>query len=199
MGFLISEEWLPTFPDNLALSSVILIGCRVARARPVQDARRANTNAQRYGLREYNRPKLANGSIFSRQARLMMTADGSAEKRATRKAEDCDWYLLATVYGEPGQPDYDHAKNRISWNRFVSAHLTDKRRAALREQGFPESELNPFTSQELTDLESAYARRCKPDSKTDLPQPTPPFEDCVYRQLKRGRSGDEVRPGWRVN
>jgi hypothetical protein len=22
---------------------------------------------------------------------------------------------------------------------------------------------------------------------------------CVYRQLKRGRSGDEVRPGWRVN
>jgi hypothetical protein len=23
--------------------------------------------------------------------------------------------------------------------------------------------------------------------------------NCVYRQLKRGRSGDEVRPGWRVN
>jgi hypothetical protein len=22
---------------------------------------------------------------------------------------------------------------------------------------------------------------------------------CVYRQLKRGRSGDEVRPGWRAN
>jgi antirestriction protein ArdC len=22
---------------------------------------------------------------------------------------------------------------------------------------------------------------------------------CVYRQLKRGRNGDEVRPGWRVN
>jgi len=22
---------------------------------------------------------------------------------------------------------------------------------------------------------------------------------CVYRQLKLGRSGDEVRPGWRVN
>ncbi len=22
---------------------------------------------------------------------------------------------------------------------------------------------------------------------------------CVYRHLKRGRSGDEVRPGWRVN
>ena len=22
---------------------------------------------------------------------------------------------------------------------------------------------------------------------------------CVYRQLKRGRSGDEVRPGWHVN
>jgi hypothetical protein len=25
------------------------------------------------------------------------------------------------------------------------------------------------------------------------------FSACVYRQLKRGRSGDEVRPGWRVN
>jgi hypothetical protein len=23
--------------------------------------------------------------------------------------------------------------------------------------------------------------------------------DCVYRKLKHGRSGDEVRPGWRVN
>jgi hypothetical protein len=22
---------------------------------------------------------------------------------------------------------------------------------------------------------------------------------CMYRQLKRGRSGDEVRPGWRAN
>ena len=22
---------------------------------------------------------------------------------------------------------------------------------------------------------------------------------CVYRKLKHGRSGDEVRPGWRVN
>jgi hypothetical protein len=26
-----------------------------------------------------------------------------------------------------------------------------------------------------------------------------PEHRCVYRQLKRGRSGDEVRPGWRVN
>ena len=25
------------------------------------------------------------------------------------------------------------------------------------------------------------------------------FVTCVYRQLKRGRSGDEVRPEWRVN
>jgi hypothetical protein len=25
------------------------------------------------------------------------------------------------------------------------------------------------------------------------------WSTCVYRQLKRGRSGDEVRPGWRVN
>lgn len=109
-----------------------------------------------------------------------MTADGSTEKRATRKAKDCAWYLLATVYGEPGQPDYDHAKNRISWNRFVSAHLTDKRRAALRDQGFPESELTPFNARELADLESAYARRCKPGSKIDLPQPTPPFEGAPH-------------------
>jgi hypothetical protein len=26
-----------------------------------------------------------------------------------------------------------------------------------------------------------------------------PFAVCVYRKLKLGRSGDEVRPGWRVN
>jgi hypothetical protein len=25
------------------------------------------------------------------------------------------------------------------------------------------------------------------------------YASCVYRQLKRGRSGDEVRPRWRVN
>ena len=25
------------------------------------------------------------------------------------------------------------------------------------------------------------------------------FPTCVYRKLKLGRSGDEVRPGWRVN
>jgi hypothetical protein len=35
--------------------------------------------------------------------------------------------------------------------------------------------------------------------------PTPSVGDfasrtsCVYRKLKHGRSGDEVRPGWRVN
>ena len=75
-----------------------------------------------------------------------MTADRSTAKRAKRKAEDCDWYLLASIYGEPEQDDYDHAKNRVSWNRFVSTYLTDERRTALREQGFPESELNPFNA-----------------------------------------------------
>jgi hypothetical protein len=25
------------------------------------------------------------------------------------------------------------------------------------------------------------------------------FTGCVYRKLKLGRSGGEVRPGWRVN
>jgi hypothetical protein len=30
----------------------------------------------------------------------------------------------------------------------------------------------------------------------DLPQPG---ATCVYRKLKRGRSGGEVRQGWRVN
>jgi uncharacterized protein YjbI with pentapeptide repeats len=103
----------------------------------------------------------------------MMTVDGATDKYQ-RQAEDCAWYLLATIYGE------DHPKNRFSWNRYVAAYLDDKRRTALREQGFPESELNPFTSEELVDLKSAYARRCKPGSKIDLPQPTPPFEGAPH-------------------
>jgi len=40
--------------------------------------------------------------------------------------------------------------------------------------------LNPFTSEELVDLENAYARRCKPGSKIDLPQPTLPFEGAPH-------------------
>jgi transposase len=32
----------------------------------------------------------------------------------------------------------------------------------------------------------------------DLPNAFGPYT-CVYRKLKRGRSGGEVRPGWRVN
>jgi len=37
-----------------------------------------------------------------------MTVDGATNKYAKRQAEDCAWYLLATIYGE------DHPKNRIS-------------------------------------------------------------------------------------
>jgi hypothetical protein len=33
----------------------------------------------------------------------------------------------------------------------------------------------------------------------NLPPMPGVFPVCVYRQLNRGRSGDEVRPGWRVN
>jgi hypothetical protein len=39
-----------------------------------------------------------------------------------------------------------------------------------------------------------------PERRPDMPYaPAIRVESGVYRQLKRGRSGDEVRPGWRVN
>src|ERR1700676_3284692 len=59
------------------------------------------------------------------------------------------------------------------------------------------------TTDSRHDLPIAPKRRC---AKPDLARRHHLHRDrsglalsCVYRQLKRGRSGDEVRPGWRVN
>ncbi len=76
------------------------------------------------------------------------------------KAEDNPWYLLATLYGVPGEDDYPlRDRNRVAWNKYVAASLPEKARARIiEEKQFLVNELNPLPG-ELLDIERAYAGR----------------------------------------
>jgi uncharacterized protein YjbI with pentapeptide repeats len=101
-------------------------------------------------------------------------ADGEVPKPPKIKAEDNPWYLLATLYGEPQEPDYDvvdrilrgakkdelREKNRIAWNRYFAANLDNETRARLiEEKRHPVEELTPLSAEELAVVEEAFAKR----------------------------------------
>ena len=79
------------------------------------------------------------------------------------KAEDNPWYLLATLYGVPGNlQDERWDRNRRAWNQYFAANLDFETRAQLvKEKGYCEAELTPFSEAELRDIKSSFAERSK--------------------------------------
>jgi hypothetical protein len=99
---------------------------------------------------------------------------GDDGKLELRRANDNPWYCLATIHGE--QPadrvDYELAdKNRVAWNRWIAAVLSDEQRAELVKNGFAEAELVPLRPEERSALVSALAVRAGRESELP-PEPT---------------------------
>jgi hypothetical protein len=92
---------------------------------------------------------------------MMRTSEKAEQTPPKIKAEDNPWYLLATLYGVPGEEDEDpRSRNRIAWNRYF-ANLDEKTRARLiQEKRRPAEELMPFSLEELQEVEIAFAARC---------------------------------------
>jgi uncharacterized protein YjbI with pentapeptide repeats len=100
-------------------------------------------------------------------------AGESAEKLPKRRAEDCPWYLLATLYGVPGDDDRElQAKNRVTWNRLMAAQLGDNDRAALIGKArHSTEELTPLSPSERMDVETVFADRRGLNSSVLFPCP----------------------------
>jgi len=96
----------------------------------------------------------------------------SADLLPKRKAEDCPWYLLATLYGVAGSRDKElQAKNRMAWNRFMATGLSANIRAELTNEGrHSKEELTAFVPAEVAVLEIAFANRRGPASSVPFPQ-----------------------------
>jgi uncharacterized protein YjbI with pentapeptide repeats len=118
------------------------------------------------------------------------------------KAEDNPWYLLATLYGVPREPDYKvidlilrgmpkdelREKNRIAWNRYFASNLDKETRARLiEEKRHPTDELTPLPAGELAEVEEAFAKRAGSSATQVLPPLNSPinfsevqFDNNVY-------------------
>lgn len=81
---------------------------------------------------------------------------------ASAKPTDNPWYALATLHGEPGDiappVSHVHEKNRETWNRWYASALTDEQREELiKADRVRESELVPFSADELLQFETEFA------------------------------------------
>ncbi|HXN87891.1 MAG TPA: pentapeptide repeat-containing protein [Methylocella sp.] len=88
-------------------------------------------------------------------------------KPPKKKAEDNPWYLLATLYGVPTTWDVElRAKNRVAWNRYFAENLDEETRTKLvEEKRHLAEELTPFSPDELREVQTAFAERCKASAK----------------------------------
>lgn len=75
---------------------------------------------------------------------------------------------LATLYGEPG--DELAAKNRETWNRWMAPRLSGALKTALREKGWSDKELTPFSQDEQQSIGVDVG---SPLNLTGLISPTP--------------------------
>ena len=99
-----------------------------------------------------------------------------SSKSAAKAANENPWYCLATLYGEPSDDSPDlRSKNRVAWNRWIATALSDKRRAALLEDGFPTLELAPLTAEEQKEFCDAFAIRTG-GSNSLPPRPSEPYD-----------------------
>ncbi len=79
---------------------------------------------------------------------------------AKKKAEENEWYLLATLYDRPGvrRP----VENRNAWNQYFAANLDDETRAKLiKEERYTKEELTPFSSEDLQKIEKDFGVRAR--------------------------------------
>jgi hypothetical protein len=98
-----------------------------------------------------------------------------AEKSQLRRANDNPWYCLATLYGEQeANGDWDEdlaAKNRVAWNRWMAAGLSEEQRAELvRKWWISEPELEPLTPAEKSAICNDFASRA---GRGEMSPPTP--------------------------
>jgi hypothetical protein len=64
------------------------------------------------------------------------------ETKPKRKAKDNPWYRLATLHGEPsGRYDEIAKKNRVTWNRWMAARISDQLKPDLREKRWLDDEV----------------------------------------------------------
>ncbi|MGB8898393.1 MAG: pentapeptide repeat-containing protein, partial [Methylocella sp.] len=113
-----------------------------------------------------------------------------APKPPKIKAEDNPWHLLATLYGVPTSWDVElRAKNRVAWNRYFAANLDEETRTKLvEEKRHLAEELTPFSPDELREVQTAFAERCKasaqkpalPASNDDIDFSNVKFEQDVF-------------------
>jgi len=114
------------------------------------------------------------------------------------KAEDNPWYLLATLYGVPEEENHAlQERNRIAWNRYFAANLDDESRAQLiGQRRHPVEELAAFPPEELQEVATAFAERCKalankpalPPSDADIDFSNVDFEyNASFEQYLFGR------------
>jgi hypothetical protein len=113
-------------------------------------------------------------------------ADESAGK-PKRKAEQCPWYLLATLYGVPESNDDElQMKNRVAWNHLVASLLSDDARAKLPAVMEPQSSFTPPESMAL--LEKVFAARRGPGSSVTFPQSDKGPPQIDFSNVEFGKS-----------
>jgi uncharacterized protein YjbI with pentapeptide repeats len=101
-----------------------------------------------------------------------------ANKPALKAANDNPWYCLATLHGEQPVDSLDDeraSKNRLAWNRWIATALSDKERASLVRNGFPEPQLAPFSSEEKSAFHRAFAARTGRENELP-PEPTETYD-----------------------
>ena len=96
---------------------------------------------------------------------------------------------------------------RSTWRAAITPRYPSGPRGICTvDRGWPGTAISPRTIEARTVCAGAIALvffksavRCSlKRSSAERDQPAGEI-GCVYRKLKHGRSGDEVRPGWRVN
>jgi hypothetical protein len=88
-----------------------------------------------------------------------MDVDGKKLKQLENNA----WYKLATFHGDTASD-----QNRITWNRFMAARLTEKQRLDLvRASRHPESELVPLPKKKIQEIEKILLKH-DPEWNRDL-------------------------------
>jgi uncharacterized protein YjbI with pentapeptide repeats len=112
--------------------------------------------------------------------------DETTSEKPEIKAKDNQWYLLATLYGQPEEDDEDlQARNRTVWNRYMVTMLTDKQRALWIEEGLLNAtDITPFSPEELSDVEKAFSERHRQANSTAseklLPLESVSFSHVVF-------------------
>lgn len=91
------------------------------------------------------------------------TSTSHTVERKLKPAVENPWYILATVHGEQSGEEIDwdtHAKNRRTWNRWVSAALDDEAKQVLvGKHGVDAADLAPLELHERGEIEKLTVDR----------------------------------------